>query len=337
MQKVRIFLSSSFNPWLNLATEDYIFQEMDPNVPVLFLWRNSETVVIGRHQNPWIECHLEKMEQAGVKLARRQSGGGAVFHDLGNTNFTLMNGKNEFSKERNNQILCAALKRLGVDAFASGRNDLMVSFSDGDRKISGSAYKENNLRAFHHGTMLLNVDLTKLGNYLNPSKKKLEAKGVASVRARVANLVEINPSITHQSFCEALISEFKNHYGAQEAEVETLDELWPTRLPKLMEYYKSLESWEWRFGHAPHFTHQVEERLSIGTVQFLFKVQGGVIASVELNTDCLYPAVVEKWAQVLVGKRYEAAGIDSAMAEIADDGVHEAHQEIYRFLKESIF
>lgn len=336
-QKVRIFLSSTHNPWFNLATEDYIFGEMDPKVPVLFLWRNSETVVIGRHQNPWIECYLEKMERDGVKLARRQSGGGAVFHDLGNTNFTLMNGKNDFSKERNNQILCNALNQLGVLAKASGRNDLLVSTEDGDKKISGSAYKENALRAFHHGTMLINVDLTKLAQYLNPSKKKLEAKGVQSVRARVANLTELNSSIDHQQFSDALIDAFKWHYNASEAQIEILDEEWLRTLPPLMNYYQKLSSWEWRFGHAPKFTHQVEERLAIGTVQFLFSVEQGMIKGIEANSDCLYPDLIEEWIASLQNVQYSLSGIDHAFEHIPSLWKEkEECREIYQFLISSV-
>ncbi len=138
---------------------------------VLFLWRNADTVVIGRAQNPWKECNTRRMEEDNVRSARRSSGGGAVFHDLGNTCFTFMAGKPEYDKTISTSIVLNALNSLGVTAEASGRNDLVVKTPDGDRKVSGSAYRETMDRGFHHGTLLLNADLSRLANYLNPDKK----------------------------------------------------------------------------------------------------------------------------------------------------------------------
>ena len=114
--KLRILKSAVTNPWFNLATEDWIFNTLDPDSHTLFLWRNSETVVIGRSQNPWVECKTDKMEQDNVFLARRQSGGGAVFHDLGNTNFTFLSPKDDYDQAANFTIIINALKSLGIKA-----------------------------------------------------------------------------------------------------------------------------------------------------------------------------------------------------------------------------
>ncbi|MBS7823836.1 lipoate--protein ligase LplA [Wohlfahrtiimonas chitiniclastica] len=124
MSPLRLLISESVDPWFNLAVEETIFNEMDPNQKVLFLWRNDQTVVIGRAQNPWKECNTRKMAEDHVKLARRQSGGGAVFHDLGNTNFTFMAGKPDYDKTQSTQLIIRALASLGIHATASGRNDL---------------------------------------------------------------------------------------------------------------------------------------------------------------------------------------------------------------------
>jgi lipoate-protein ligase A len=126
MSKIRILVSKSTNPWFNLAVEEVIFRNMDPKHRVLFVWRNSETVVIGRAQNPWRECNTAKMEKDQIKLARRQTGGGAVFHDLGNSNFTFMAGKPEYDKTVSTQIVINALNSLGIQALTNGRNDLVV-------------------------------------------------------------------------------------------------------------------------------------------------------------------------------------------------------------------
>lgn len=146
---------------------------------------------------------------SGTAQQRRR----AVFHDLGNTCFTFMAGKPGYDKTVSTGIILAALKQLGVDASASGRNDLVVETADGVRKISGSAYRETQDRGFHHGTLLLNADLNRLADYLNPDPKKLQAKGITSVRSRVANLAEFVPEIDHQQVCDAVIQAFFAHYG----------------------------------------------------------------------------------------------------------------------------
>lgn len=147
MSTLRLLISDSYDPWFNLAVEECIFRQMPATQRVLFLWRNADTVVIGRAQNPWKECNTRRMEEDNVRLARRSSGGGAVFHDLGNTCFTFMAGKPEYDKTISTSIVFNALNALGVSAEASGRNDLVVKTAEGDRKVSGSAYRETKDRA----------------------------------------------------------------------------------------------------------------------------------------------------------------------------------------------
>ncbi|VDZ05429.1 lipoate-protein ligase A [Escherichia coli] len=147
MSTLRLLISDSYDPWFNLAVEECIFRQMPATQRVLFLWRNADTVVIGRAQNPWKECNTRRMEEDNVRLARRSSGGGAVFHDLGNTCFTFMAGKPEYDKTISTSIVLNALNALGVSAEASGRNDLVVKTAEGDRKVSGSAYRETKIVA----------------------------------------------------------------------------------------------------------------------------------------------------------------------------------------------
>jgi len=208
----------------NLAIEEYIFDHVEIQNPILFLWRNTKTIIIGKHQNPWKECRVQLLEENDVLLARRKSGGGCVYQDLGNSVFSFINPINSFEnvdfKTMNNDILINALKNsFGITAEASGRNDLVIPKSQGydvDRKISGSAYKlklgntktGRGRRSLHHGTMLLDLKLDALGKYLNPSKAKLQSKGVDSVISRVVNLKELNSTITHDNFCESLEKEF---------------------------------------------------------------------------------------------------------------------------------
>lgn len=318
MTALRLLVSDSHDPLFNLAVEECIFRQMDPNQRVLFLWRNANTVVIGRAQNPWKECNTRRMEEDGVTLARRSSGGGAVFHDLGNSCFTFMAGKPGYDKSISTAIVLDALKLLGVSAFASGRNDLLVATQDGDRKVSGSAYRETHDRGFHHGTLLLDADLSRLANYLNPDPKKLAAKGISSVRSRVANLCELLPGIEHQQVSHALIEAFFAHYG----ERVLPEHISPTQLPDLPGFadtFARQRSWEWNFGHAPAFTHQLDERFDWGGVELHFDVEKGVIGRAQIFSDSLDPAPLDALAQRLVGVAYRSDAIAALFGQLKAD------------------
>ena len=315
MLPLRLLISDSHDPLFNLAVEECIFRQMDPRQRVLFLWRNANTVVIGRAQNPWKECNTRRMEEDGITLARRSSGGGAVFHDLGNSCFTFMAGKPGYDKQVSTAIVLDALKRLGVEAFASGRNDLLVATPDGDRKVSGSAYRETQDRGFHHGTLLLDADLSRLANYLNPDPKKLAAKGITSVRSRVANLSELLPGIDHQGVSEALMEAFFSHHG-ERVQPEHIS---PERLPDLpgfAETFARQRSWEWNFGHAPAFSHRLDERFGWGGVELHFDVEKGVIGRAQIFSDSLDPAPLDALAERLPGVAYRPEAIGALLSEL---------------------
>ena len=309
--KLRILKSAVTNPWFNLATEDWIFQALDANSHTLFLWRNSETVVIGRSQNPWVECKIDKMEADEVFLTRRQSGGGAVFHDLGNTNFTFLSPKDSYDQEANFTIIINALKKLGIDAELSGRNDMQV----GDRKISGNAFKHAADRSFHHGTLLVNANMQKLGDYLNPHPLKLKAKGIKSVRARVANLVEFNEDINHENLSDAIIEAFCEYYG-ETAPVEELDEASLAKQPTLNKYYQQMADWDWRFGKTPEFTHHIETRFDWGTIDMHLDVKQAIITDVVIFSDALNVELIDLLQEALTGIKYNKGGIKATFNEL---------------------
>lgn len=315
MEKInlKVFISRDHNPYFNLATEDWIFRHMDPNGHILFLWRNQPTVVIGRFQNPWVECKLDQMEQDGVLLTRRQSGGGAVYHDLGNTNFTFLSGRDLYDKEANLKIICQSLAKWGIEAAPSGRNDILVD----ERKISGSAFKETKDRVFHHGTLLISADLGKLNNYLNPSKRKLEGKGVKSVRSRVANLVEFNPQINHEDLSKEIIEEFFAYYGTR-CEIEELSSDFLKKQESLNEYYEKLKDWKWRLGETPKFTHEFSERFSWGEIDFKIMAHKGIMKEVTIYSDSLHPEMIEEIQRSFVGQAYSKDGVSSTLTKIEE-------------------
>lgn len=316
MLRTRILISDSHDPYFNLAVEDTIFRAMPTSERILFLWRNADTVVIGKGQNPWKECNTRKMELDGVKLARRQTGGGAVFHDLGNSNFTFMAAKPEYDKSISTMIVLKAMKRLGVEGKASGRNDLIIETDEGEKKFSGSAYRETKDRGFHHGTLLLSADLKRLANYLNPDPKKLESKGITSVRSRVVNLEDVVRGIDHSMVCDALRDSFLEHFRG---DVQP-ERITPESLPDLPDFEKTFEKqrdWNWNFGKSPDFSHELSERFSWGRIELHLDVQRGEIRKATIFSDCLFLEPLERLANVLVGKGYQRPEIEMAVAGIA--------------------
>ncbi|WP_108651283.1 lipoate--protein ligase [Dongshaea marina] len=315
MASLRVFVSTSTNPWFNLAVEECIFRSMSTAQRVLFLWRNADTVVIGRAQNPWRECNTRKMQQDGITLARRQSGGGAVFQDLGNSNFTFMTGKPEYDKSVSTRIILSALEQLGIQGKATGRNDLVVEDSLGERKFSGSAYRETLDRGFHHGTLLLNANLSRLGNYLTPDPKKLQAKGITSVRSRVTNLCDLKPELDHQSVCDAIMEAFFNFYGERvKPELITVDKM--PELPKFEETFARQSQWEWNFGKTPEFMYTLDERFSWGNVELHLDVKQAQIEKARVFSDSLNPEPLEAFADALSGQAYRAQEITATVAQI---------------------
>lgn len=314
MKKIRVLRSPITNPWFNLAIEDWIFHHLDPQTHILYLWRNERTVVIGQNQNPWVECRLDKMQRDNITLARRQSGGGAVFHDLGNTNFTFLSTKQNYQQNANFSIIIGALQKHGIHATASGRNDLLVE----GRKISGSAFKHTTKRCFHHGTLLIDADLSQLANYLNPHPLKLEAKGIKSVKSRVANLKEFNRDIDHDSLSHSIIESFCSYHNAQ-AEVEELqmDDL--KGIEPLHNFYQKMSDPDWRFGKTPEFSHTLETRFSWGIIDIRLNIKKGVIDECVIFSDALDVEFIQHLQETLQQCRYAQHEITSALSKLAID------------------
>ena len=252
------------------------------------------------------------MEEDNIFLARRQSGGGAVFHDLGNTNFTFLSPKDDYDQAANFTIIINALKKLGIDATLSGRNDMQV----GGKKISGSAFKHAIDRSFHHGTLLVNADMQKLGEYLNPHPLKLKAKGIKSVRSRVANLVEFNEDINHEVLSNALIEAFCEYYG-QTVAVDELDEASLGEQPTLNKYYQQMADWDWRFGKTPQFSHRIETRFDWGLIDLHMEVQQAVIEEVVIFSDALNVELIDLLKETLTGIKYNREEVKAKLDELA--------------------
>ena len=289
IETLATYESGSFDPFLNLAMEQHLLETVDGGCCLLYLWQNENTVVIGKNQNPWAECRASLLEAEGGHLARRLSGGGAVFHDLGNLNFTFLVPTGDYDLQKQQRVLLEACRSFGIPAELSGRNDLTA---DG-RKFSGNAFYHNGPRSYHHGTLLVDVDGEKLSRYLTPAKAKLEAKGVPSVRSRVVNLKELCPSITVDGLKQALMNAFESVYGLESAP-RVFAEAEERRIAELRETYSS---WAWRFGQRLPFTCRVEGRFPWGGVELQLQIDEGVIRQAAVYSDDMdfaFPPALEK-------------------------------------------
>ena len=266
--------SESNDPYENLALENAILDELCDGDKYLLVYKNTPCVVMGRFQNPWLECDLELMSRSGVKLVRRQSGGGTVYHDLGNYNFCFIQKNREHEREINNKILINALNKLDIPAYESPRSDLIVDF-EGVRKFSGSAFKQKKDRSFHHGTLLVESNLKKLNKYLKPKHDNIVSKGTDSVRSVVINLSDINQNLSENILLAELKNEFSSYYKLEcttktEAEF-TIDET----------YLESLRSLKWRLGETPQF----ETEIDYNDIKLSMSVKKAVIKDITLNSN----------------------------------------------------
>ena len=329
MSKVKVLRSNLNSIFANLSAEEALLKQRI-EAPTLFLWRNRPTVIVGRHQNPWKECNLNSMEEADVSLARRYSGGGAVYQDLGCTTFTFLHELHDSKSvssiiDSNFELLATALKNLGIPAERKGRNDLVA---DGF-KISGCAFKQTTEHLIHHGTILVTTDLDHLSKYLTPSKLKLKAKGISSVAARVSKLSDFNKSVDHESVCEALSNEFKRtHNASMNTETEIIDSH-IQQDPVFISHHDKLRDRNWRYGSTPHFEHTVETRIEgVGMFECHYEVDNGIISQIKIFSDILVPDLVEDLERSLNGCEYEPLALNHALTALRDSQLTDARKSI---------
>jgi len=295
------YVSPSQDGWQNLAQDEYFLDHLSPEDTLLYFYVNQNAVIIGKNQNPWKECDLAAMERDGVQLVRRITGGGAVYHDVGNLNFSFIMGKERYDVQRQLEVILKAVRSFGIDCEFSGRNDLLA---DG-KKFSGNAFCARGELRQHHGTLLLHSDLGRLQNYLHPDPKKLKAKGVESVRARVDNL-----GIERHAMLAAIRAAFEESYGALTDLTMT-----PEQVAKIVPYYEKQSSWDWRLGKTPGFDLELSERFPWGGVQLLLTLQNGAVAQAQVYSDAMDAELPERIAARLTGCRCSSKALHDALAD----------------------
>lgn len=342
------------DPYENLALEEALLSRVGEGELILYLWQNERTVVIGKNQNPWKECRTALLAEEGGHLARRLSGGGAVFHDLGNLNFTFLMPEAEYALSRQLSVIELACRSLGVPVQRSGRNDLLA---DG-RKFSGNAFYKHNGKAYHHGTLMVDVDLERVSRYLSPSRAKLAAKGVDSVRSRVVNLKELVPDLTVERLADALVDALLDVYAVggaapeappcsgrsgehcspqlprppeAAAEASPLGRSCPAAhvganeaLPltgispdefELSALRAKYASDAWLYGQKLPFTVSVEDRFPWGGVELQLQVERGVIRAAKVYTDAMDETLSTVLEQTLIGCAFRYETLSAALSQ----------------------
>jgi len=301
---VRIIQSTSDDPVYNLAYEAYLTETVTTDQPVLFLWQNKHTIVVGRHQNPWKECLVNKFIGDGGQVIRRLSGGGTVYHDEGNLNFSIIDHQSTYCVEKNIAMLKKAMASLGFEVTYSGKNDLTIS----GKKFSGHAFFKRGEGCCHHGAILVDTNLTTLSHYLTPSKLKIQTKSIDSVRARVTNLSDLDTGVTVGKVSHAI----GYHFSSTEASnlvVVDRDKI-KSDAPVWVEHFSG---WDWTYAESPPFDISLEARYNWGTIEVGMTVSNKVINAITIHTDSndsdLFTAVIHS----LEGCAFNKDAIDSAI------------------------
>ncbi|MED4139129.1 lipoate--protein ligase [Priestia megaterium] len=302
----------NYDPRINLAIEEYALKHLDINETYLLFYINEPSIIIGKNQNTIEEINTKYVEDQQIHVVRRLSGGGAVYHDKGNLNFSFItkdDGNSFHNFKKFTEPVVEALKKLGVNAELSGRNDLMAE----GRKISGNAQFSTKGRMFSHGTLLFDSEIENVVSALKVKKDKIESKGIKSIRNRVANISEfLEQKVTVEEFREILLryifdgEENITEYKLTEKDWETIHQISKERY----------QSWDWNYGKSPKFNLQHSHRFPVGQIDVRLEVNKGKIDACTIYGDFFGVGDVQEVQEKLTGVRYEKASIEQALEDI---------------------
>ena len=302
---MKYLVNDSTEACYNMAFDEFVLEQFPLEEPVFYLWRNAPSVIIGLNQSAYAEVNLNYLEDRGIKLARRVTGGGAVYHDLQNLNYTIAGRFADLNADYPDYLhfVVNALRQLGVPAELSGRNDIMVE----GRKCSGYAKRVFKDRLMVHGTLMYDVDLSELLAALAVPGSKLDAKGIASVRSRVANLRDYLPRMQD-------IMQFKDALHVVLAGRDSEVQLLPEDLAAIEKVAnEKFRTWDWVYGKSPETQFRASRRFSCGTVEANWSVRHGLLEDVRFGGDFLGNLPAEGLAVLLDGKRFDREQILSAL------------------------
>lgn len=306
----RIYYPDTLDIRRNLAIEELLFNGLRDGQCLLLLWRSHDSVVIGKNQNPWKECHLTSMRSAGVMMARRRSGGGTVYHDPENLNFTYLLERSHADAKRQTRVVIDALRDLGIPAEQGDRHVILV----GGRKVSGNAFYYGKNQVLHHGTLLIDSDLDRLDRYLRPTFDNIQTRSIASVPVPVANLSEFSPGLSIKDVIRAIAARFEAAYADGVADAVALTDA------ALAPLYGKYSSWDWRFGLTPAFEFTGSPSFDWGAPAITISVVKSRIDTITVAGTGLSATATEVFADTLAGCRFDAGDIVARLDASKDGG-----------------
>lgn len=298
------------DPYYNMAFDEYCLEQLPIDQPVFYLWQNRPSVIMGLNQEVNTEVNLDYLEKNHISLVRRVTGGGAVYHDLGNVNYTIVGRSEDLERDypEYTRYMVQALRTLGVPATLSGRNDILVE----GKKVSGYAKRVWKDRLMVHGTLMFNVDLEVLTQALCPPATKLKSKGIASVRGRVTNLCEYLSEIPDVSMFILRLEEIlSNHYTDQEYPLSPAD---LARIQQLAD--DKFSQWEWIYGRSPRATLNHSARLKCGTVEVYLTLHENRIKSCRFGGDFLGNLPTTDIETALQGTAYDYTSLMECLSPL---------------------
>ena len=312
--KLQVVISNQYDPFLNRAVEQYLTENQAEDTVTMYLWKNQQTVVIGYNQNPYSECNVQLLLDEGGHLMRRGTGGGAVYHDLGNINFSFIADKRLYDVKKQLSVIQDALLAYGLQTEISGRNDLTYQ----GRKFSGNAFAKGQRNHLHHGTILIKTDGAMMQRYLIVDKAKLLKNGVKSVASRVVNLSEAAPELTSENIKQPLVRSFEKVYGGP-AEVLDFDTLIHT--PEVQAIASEISSQDFLFGRWEQFKTSKKGRFLWGGVEIALKIDEAksVITEAQIASDCLDTEIIDQAERLLRGCSTKTAPVFDKSNEILQD------------------
>ncbi|HHV65683.1 MAG TPA: lipoate--protein ligase [Peptococcaceae bacterium] len=302
--------NTSLDPHYNLALEEYVLKNLDPGESYILLWQNEPSVIIGRFQNTLAEINSDYIKENSIHVVRRITGGGAVYHDLGNLNFSFIvpDKQKTIDFRKFTEPVLKALAQMGIRAELSGRNDLTID----NKKFSGNAQYHYRDRTLHHGTILYSSRLEDVQKALQVKPQKIESKGIKSVRSRVTNIVDyLEHKLSIEEFRELLLYYLFAGRPIQEYKLteEDLHKIHRLREEKYL-------TWEWNYGHSPSFNLTRGRRFAWGGIEVGFNVQKGVIHDCKIYGDFFSNENVDELAQSMRGLRYREEDLADALQQI---------------------
>lgn len=306
--KPLVHISDSTDPVWNLAEEEYIVTHTEPYEVVLYLWQNENTIVIGRNQNLRAEVRDTEFKKSGGTIVRRLSGGGAVYHDLGNLNYTFAARRREYNVDDQLGVVLEAVRRLGVSAEKTGRNDLTA----GGRKFSGNAFYRSGDHCSHHGTLLLDTDLERMRQFLSPSEAKLKIRGIKSVEARVLNLREMAPELTVEDLSAAMIEVFGEYCGAKPEQYRFPE----GAAEEIISGMERFASETWTYGKEIRENYLKKNRFPWGEAEIRIDTDGEDVLDCVIYSDAMDQELIRKAQQALIGAEFDECAMSESILRV---------------------